>query len=421
MKRKFSLYRRVSQLLRLPLAGPVFRLYAPRRRWNQSEDGSAKMRVLIVNLMPSLGDTICYMPMVEVLASAYPDAEITWLADSGMAGLIARHPDVDRVLTVTTPPSFLQRIPTVKTYYRLYCVMRAVSALKLQHPFDVAIIPRGGVDPSFSAQAAWMLNLPRSTGYSHLIESDDIDHHYGDQLLSELIRKVTHLHEAARALHLLETSCLVPDAHQRWNIDMPVRGVRAIAESVDITALFAKAGIPRGEAFMVLSPGAGLPRKIWPAQKFRQLCAQILGSTKLLVILTGTRSEAELAAVVAEGFGNRVVNCAGKFSLAELIGLLSHATAFVGNDSGSGHIAGPLGVPTVSLHTQPRNSSPHHIHAPEHYRPIGPNVTIVQPDSFLLPCVGRCESKAVHCLDQITVGQVWAALEAALRDVRRPS
>jgi heptosyltransferase-1 len=415
MKRSFSLRRSLSQALRLPLAGPVFRLYAPRRKWEQeSSPGSRPLRVLIANLMPSLGDTVCYMPVAEVLAAAVPDVEITWLADSAMAGLVAKHPNVSRVLTIKTPDSILKRIPTVKMYFRLYTLVRTMMRMDLPHRFDIAIIPRGGVDPSLSAHAVWMLNLPRCIGYSHLVEPEDIDHNFGDPLITELVTSVTTLHESMRALRLLETSGLVPDATQRWHVDSPIRGVRAIADSQSPDTVFGKAGVPRGKPFIVLSPGTGMQRKTWPAHKFRSLCTRILKETNDLVVLTGTPAERELAAGVAADFGERVINAAGNLTLMELIGLLSHASAFVGNDSGAGHIAGPLGVPVISLHVQPKNSDPHHIHAPEHYRPAGPHVTLVQPDRFLAPCQGRCESSVAHCIDQITVDQVWAALDEAV-------
>lgn len=417
MKRKFSLRRFLSQILRLPMAGTIFRFYAPRRKWKHDSSESRRLRVLIANLMPSLGDTICYMAVADVLADVRPDVEIIWLADSAMAGLVAKHPNVKHVLTISTPNSILNRIPTVKMYFRLYNLMRTTFALDLQDRFDIAIIPRGGVDPSFSAHAVWMLNPRRSIGYSHLVEPEDIDHSFGDQLITDLITRITTLHESSRALHLLEQSGLVVNATQRWNADMPIRGVRAIADSISAERIFVKVGIPVGKRFIVLSPVAGMPRKTWPAHKFRELCKLILEQTTYLIVLTGTRAETETTASISAGLGDRIIDTAGRLNLMELIGLLNLATVFIGNDSGTGHVAGALGLHTISLHVQPKSSDPHHIHAPEHYRPVGPNVTIVQPENFLAPCYGRCESINVHCLNQITVDQVWNALEKILNCV----
>jgi ADP-heptose:LPS heptosyltransferase len=197
---------------------------------------------------------------------------------------------------------------------------------------------------------------------------------------------------------------------------MPIRSVRDISDSVDQNELERKTGVPLSKRFIAISAIAGMPRKTWPAEKFRSLITRILDGTDCLVVLTGTRAEAGAIAAIRDGFGDRVFNIAGKMSLIELAGLLKFASGFVGNDSGTGHVAGALGIPVVSLHVQPRNSDPYHIHSAQHYRPAGPRVRIVQPEDFLAPCQGRCDRAAVHCLDQITVDQVWNALMLALTE-----
>jgi len=418
MKRRFSLYRRLSQALRLPLAGPMFRLYAPRRRWSSSVASSAaspRPRILIANLMPSLGDTVCYMAMLEVLRGALPHAEITWLADGALAGLLALHPDVDHVLSVEGPHSRLLRVPTLKTNYRLLSIVNQVRALPMERPFDLAIVPRGGIDPSFSAHAVWMLNPLRSAGYSRLVEPEESNHNFGDALLTELETRLPARHEATRAIHLLAFTGLVPYALQRFNPESALRGVGSIAATFDRETLLRKAGVPADRRFVVLAPGAGAAHKAWPARSYQQLCRRIVAETQLNVVVTGTEAEAQLCALVAEGCGDRSINCAGKLSLAELAALLSHAAAFVGNDSGAGHVAGALGAPVVSLHTQAQGSSHDHFLAPEHYRPLGPNVTVLQPETPLPPCVERCEASTAHCITQITVDAVWTALAAHLK------
>jgi ADP-heptose:LPS heptosyltransferase len=414
MKRKFSLYRTLSMWLRLPLAGPVFKLYAPRRRWKLPAKPNDPPRILIANLMPSLGDTICYMALAEVIREALPSAEITWLADSAVAGLVAQHPAVDRVLTVTSPASFLQCIPTLKSYYRLFTIMRSVHAMDIAEPFDLAIAPRGGVDPSFSAHAIWMLNLPRSVGYSRLVEPTESEHAFPDSLFTDLETRIVGLHEAARGVHLLALTGLVPDALARYaelTNREGLHGLRTIAASLDPETVLRKAGVPLGRRFIVISPVASAPRKTWPTHKFRALIERILGDSDQLIVLTGAKAEADQTAAIAMNLDDRVIDAAGKLNLNDLITLISHATAFVGNDSGAGHVAGPLGIPVISLHGQAKDSNPCHIHAPDHYRPMGPNVTVLQPDEFLPPCSGRCDFASVHCLDQITVDEVWRALK----------
>jgi ADP-heptose:LPS heptosyltransferase len=195
---------------------------------------------------------------------------------------------------------------------------------------------------------------------------------------------------------------------------MAIGSLQKIADAAGARTPLQKVGIDEGTAFIVLAPGASSPHKTWPSQKYRALCELILKNTELTVVLTGSPSEIVVATSVGRDLGSRVINGAGRLSLLEFIGLLRRARAFVGNDSGPGHIAGALGIPTISLHVQPRSSDPRHIKSPAHHRPAGPYVTVVQPEKFLDPCQERCESKSVHCLDQITVDEVWHSLARAL-------
>ncbi|MHC4565447.1 MAG: glycosyltransferase family 9 protein, partial [Planctomycetota bacterium] len=64
---------------------------------------------------------------------------------------------------------------------------------------------------------------------------------------------------------------------------------------------------------------------------------------------------------------NAVAPCLTDLSLTEVVGLLSCADAFVGNDSGITHLAGAMGVRTAAIFG-PTN--------PAIYRPVGPRVTV---------------------------------------------
>ena len=416
-KRRFSFKRSISLWLRTPIAGPLFRIYAPRRSWS-SPPQPDRVRVLIANLLPSLGDTICYLALVDVLVAARPDIEITWLADNAMAGLLQTYPGIHRVLSVKIPPSRLLRVPTIKSFYKLYSIFSAVLRMDIRSPFDLVIVPRGGVDPSFSSHAAWVMNLQRSYGYSHLVEPDEVDHNFGDPLLTNLVREVTQDHEAMRALTLLETAGLIPNVRAYWNEKLAVRGLQKVAARNEVDSLFSRLDIKPGTPYIVIAPGAGLPKKTWPAAKFHEICKRITEQTTFRVILAGTKAEVPLCDGILRNLGPAAISSAGQLNLSELLMLLSHATLFVGNDSGTGHLAGALGRPTLSLHVQARSGDPRHIAAPEHYKPAGPDVTVLQPEHFLLPCWDRCESAEVHCLDQITVDHVWIAITEILARLR---
>jgi ADP-heptose:LPS heptosyltransferase len=247
-----------------------------------------------------------------------------------------------------------------------------------------------------------VLNLPRTYAFSHRL-TDETDHNFGDGLVTHLSRSVGAIHESARGMELLQASGLVPDAPGRWSVEMQLRGLHAIAQEQDANDLLARAGVPSSVPYIVLAPGASKPNRAWPARSFRELCHLILQATDLHIVVTGTKSEFELAEVITAGSEGRAFNCAGAFNITELTAVLAHAKAFVGNDSGTGHIAGPLGIPVISLHTQAEGADPHHI-----------RVTVLRPPSFLHPCRTHCEAAGPHCIAQITPTAVFNALMLAV-------
>ncbi len=421
MPRASTLKRRISLWLRLPISGPVFRLYAPRHRWREraAEDHRLpkpeKRRVLIANLMGSLGDTVCYMALADAILRACPEAEVTWLVNRAMGAMVRMHPGTAHVLTVDIPASPLLRIPTIKSYYRLWRTMQAVRRMTTPAPFDVALVPRGGVDPSFSAHAVWMLNVGRSFGYSHSVEPGQVHHNNGDGLLTDVLTRITDRHEAMRPLRLLELSGLVRAGALDWHDALPIRGLQTIASRTDPGPLLHRLGVSAERGYVVISPGAGEAKRAWPPEKFQEVCRRCLSGTGLQVVLTGTNAEYALCSAIAAGLGPHANNCAGAVSLPELTTLLSHARIFVGNDSGTGHIAGALGIPTISLHVQAKDGDRSHINSPAHIRPVGPQVTVLQPSKLLPPCRDGCEAARAHCLDQISVDEVWSAMKPYLR------
>ncbi|MBI2802395.1 MAG: glycosyltransferase family 9 protein [Gammaproteobacteria bacterium] len=146
-----------------------------------------------------------------------------------------------------------------------------------------------------------------------------------------------------------------------------------IAESDTVFAhnLLADLRIKR---WLALGPGANWLGKQWPREHFAALLVECKDAYDGVLILGGSGDQA-----AAEYLASRnvlpTVNMTGKSSLTQAVALLDHAVAFVGNDSGLGHLAAARGVPTLTLFGPGR---------PERYRPWGGRAKILlAPDKNL--------------------------------------
>jgi ADP-heptose:LPS heptosyltransferase len=126
--------------------------------------------------------------------------------------------------------------------------------------------------------------------------------------------------------------------------------------------------IDLSKRLVVIHPGSGGQRKCWHLENFVALAQGLrISGFEVLFLLGPAEMERLRPAEEARLYG--AAKCVGHLSLTQVVGLLSCADAFVGNDSGVTHLAAAMGLRTHVLFG-PTD--------PALYRPIGPAVTIFQ-------------------------------------------
>ena len=141
-------------------------------------------------------------------------------------------------------------------------------------------------------------------------------------------------------------------------------------------------GNPGGD--VVVHPGSGAEKKNWAREKFMELVKRLRDGGRKVRVLVGEVEQEKWAAGEVEKF-TQVAEVRRPRDYVELFSELKSAEVVVANDSGPGHLAGMMGLPTVSIFkaTDPRV-----------WRPLGPRVKMVQGKG----------------LDEVTVGEVYDAV-----------
>ena len=101
--------------------------------------------------------------------------------------------------------------------------------------------------------------------------------------------------------------------------------------------------------------------KRWELPRFAAVFDRLATEKGLATVLLGSRGEAPVnAEAVSLVRRARVLDLSGKSSLPEVLGILSLARLFVGNDSGLGHLAGAVGTPSAVVFgpTDPDSTRP---------------------------------------------------------------
>jgi heptosyltransferase-2 len=119
----------------------------------------------------------------------------------------------------------------------------------------------------------------------------------------------------------------------------------------------------------------------------------------VLVGAPGERAACERIAA-ATRHGARIA--AGETTVGEAVALLARCQGFAGNDSGSMHVAGALGIPTVGIFGSTN---------PQRTAPLGARTRVLYHRLPCSPCLQRtCRFGHYDCLQRISAQEVDDAL-----------
>lgn len=287
------------------------------------------MRVLIIK-MSSLGDVLHLMPALSQAQYHYPDMTFDWVVEKGFAQLPTWHPAVNQVI----PVAFRQ----LRRYtWRLWWQPEWQSFLKTlraQH-YDLIIDAQGLIKSAFIA----CLARGRRAGLNwHSVREGPASWVYHQcYAVDPTMHAVTRMQRLmAQALHF---PC--DDDKVDYNLELP---------PVDLPF-----SIPQ-RRFLIFFHGTTWVTKLWPETYWRQLGyrAQQAGCTVYLP--WGSDEEYQRAERLAKDLDH--VHVLPKLSLVQLAQLLAKAAGTVTVDTGLGHVAAALAVPTVALYgaTDPKRT-----------------------------------------------------------------
>jgi ADP-heptose:LPS heptosyltransferase len=185
-----------------------------------------------------------------------------------------------------------------------------------------------------------------------------------------------------------------------------------------------RVGFPRAGSRLLLTDSLPSPPRPHRAEHWRSLAAYFglalekssverppSGSSRRIVIHVGAghrvrRWPRDRFAAIAErlraaGWEVNVIDDEVR-SIDDLIGLLGSAGRFIGNDSGPGHLAALLGIPTFTIFGP---------QLPELFAPQHPRAAWIEGAACpYKPCFDACRFAEPHCLINVTVEQAWSEI-----------
>jgi ADP-heptose:LPS heptosyltransferase len=385
------------------ISGRFFRVLAP-----QSPPAAPGQphQLAIVDMIPHLGDKVMIFPLIDALRRENTDLEVSYFTSAG-GRQIQSHPHLDHVYTMPPPSN-----GGTSVYPLFFLSILRWWHRDLRHlRFHTVVVLRGGVEPFFSHHLAWLLGGNKRVGYSTRLEPERSQSEFGvSPLLTDEVKQMNGVHEVSRASEVLQLAGLL---HQPVDLHQPVESLLAIASSAVSRSYLKELGL-ENRPYAVLAPGASAKRRAWPADRFGIVTKLELIPRGWLPVVVGGPETADAAKIIRENAGGEVLDLTGKTTFEQLVAICGNARCFLGNDSGTSHVAGACGVPTVIVTAFAHDSLPTHHASPLRSHPVGPAVVVLQPQKQIPPCTTECLATDVHCIGEIGVQQMTGALEDLL-------
>jgi lipopolysaccharide heptosyltransferase II len=315
-----------------------------------------------------LGDACMSVPTVRAIKLGRPDAEITILCNENLAELWRAVRHVDHV--VARP--------------RRASVWKAARLIRRAGPFDVGILFPNSIRSALEMKVA---GVKRLVGYA-------------DALRARLIDQP-----------VPERKAPGPPEHHAWRYIRIAHAIGADKSDPDLYASREHRPKFEGTWRIGLCPGAAYgDAKRWPAERYAKaveaLHQRLAGKVEWSVY--GAPNEAALAASLTASCPIPLENLVGKTSISELMERLQTLHVLITNDTGTMHLAGLLGVPTVSIFgsTEPALTSP-----------LGKNHQILRKHVECSPCFLRECPLDFRCMTRIEVQDVVEATLGLLQGV----
>lgn len=277
------------------------------------------MRVLIVK-MSSLGDVVHTLPALTDAAAAIPGIRFDWVVEEAFAEIPAWHPAVDKV------------IPIALRRWRKHPLRdftgpewrECKTALRRNH-YDAVIDAQGLLKSAFVAR------LVKAPVYG--LDKQSVRERLAAAAYNHKINVSRDMHavERTRALFARALNYTLPATRGDY-------GVRANLTQQKIKS-------SRGLLFF---HGTARAEKLWPVDRWVELAGLADAEDYPVWLPWGNESEHQRARDIARQSATAQV--LPRLDLLGLAGMLLEVNGAVAVDTGLGHLAAALDVPTVSLY-----------------------------------------------------------------------
>lgn len=331
------------------------------------------MRVLLIKTS-SMGDLIHTLPALTDAAKAVPGIQFDWLVEEGFVDIPAWHPAVDHVFPVALR-RWRKTLITRQTRDEIFALRKKLH----EQQYDLILDAQGLV------KSAWLGLLAQGSRAG-------LDWSSAREPLASLFYQKKY----------------TVNFYQHAVVRM--RSLFALALGYDYSSepefVIQRSEVTKDiQPYLVFLHGTTWASKQWPETYWAEL-ARRATEAGYRVKISGASQE-EVARAQRIGKVSDAVDVMPRLSIKAMAELLAGAKSVVSVDTGFGHLAAAMGIPTVSIYGSTN---------PDYTGALGKHSILLKADFSCSPCLKReCayqEPSAVKpaCYETVPPEMVWKAL-----------
>lgn len=369
------------------------------------DEGGAGRRILVYRI-GHLGDTIITLPAFWAIRQHFPQAHIALLSNAAEG---SNRVQAQSVLPATglfdqwlTYPGGDDQTPALE-FFKLLLRLRSERFDTLVYLAPRQRTPRQVRRDLFFFRAAGIRRFIGHQGFAPLpprVEGQPLPvlEHEADHLLGRLERSGITTPPAAAP----PPPPPAQPPHKR-QIDLKLTPDEIAQARSWLETMCGEAY--RGRRLVGLCPGSKWLSKIWPEERFAEVGQGLLREFGLFPVIFGGAEDRERGERLIAHWG-RGANAAGSLNVREAAAVLSYCQLYVGNDTGTMHMAAAVGTPcVVTLSAQDW---------PGRWYPYGEGHIVLRRAVASEGCMLSVCNRESQCLTSITVEDVLEACRLVL-------
>lgn len=283
------------------------------------------LRKILVIRFRRVGDSVLATALCRSLKESFPEAEVHFVLNAGIAPLFEGHPDIDRVVPFAEDE--LHGLPYLRK------VWRVVRETRYDAILDMRSTPKTLPFALFSLRTPYRIG--RHKAYNAGLHNYRLDNPPGADRVQTNLNLMTPLAREGRLV-----------------MDPDFRLVTTEAERGAFRRRMEQAGVDFARPVVLCAVTARLARKVWPYDRMARVLRRLADEYGAQLVFNYAGDEEAAAARSVRdmtGVPGSVKLGIQARGLRELCAMTANADLFFGNEGGPRHIAHALGIPSLAI------------------------------------------------------------------------